>query len=157
MRAKSYALFGAVLAVGLLAAGPVRAHEGHDTPGALPPAPHGGVVQEAAHKSAHAGGAPEEELFFEAVYKDKKLSLYPLALSPESTTTFKPLKPGDLSGVEAKVEMPRAKKTEKLGLTPGPNGFEASFDAKDASRFIVHVTAMHKKEAKVAKLQIEKN
>jgi len=133
----------------------LRAHEGHDTPGALPPSPHGGVAAEAEHKVAHKEGAPEDELFFEAVYKNRKLEIYPLLLSPQNTAIFKELSPKELKTVEVKVEFPRTKKIENVSFALGEKAIEAKFDPKGANRFVVHVSASHKNEVKVAKVQIE--
>lgn len=139
----------------VLACPNLRAHEGHDNPGAMPPAPHGGMVKEAAHKVAHKEGAPEDELFFEVTYKNNELKIYPLLLSPENTKTFKKMSPGDLAKTEIKVEFPRAKKTDSIAVVPGPDAFAGKFDAKGANRFIVHVLTHHNKEEKLAKIQLE--
>lgn len=137
---------------------PSQAHEGHDTPGALPPAPNGGRVQEAQHKKAHAPDAKEPELFFEAVYKDKKLSVYPLSLGPVDMSLFKAVSPkSELQGVTLKVENARSKKVETLTAKITDSAIEAAFDPKDGKRFIVYVSALHNGEAKDAKIQVEKN
>lgn len=135
------------------------AHEGHGIPGALPPAPHGGVVQETEHKSENKHSAAEEvELFFEAVYKDKELNIYPLTLAAGNTTTFTALSPTkDISNVVLKIEFPRTKKMELLKTTVTGNSIRAPFDAKNLNRFIIHVSATQKNELKATKLQIETN
>ena len=135
------------------------AHEGHGIPGALPPALHGGVVQEAEHKGNNVHSGKEEvELFFEAVYKDKEITVYPLTFPKDSTSTFQTISAKkDLSGVALMVELPRAKKMEPLKATVTDDGIKATFDSKNANRFIVHVTAKHMQEEKMAKIQIEKN
>ncbi len=136
------------------------AHEGHGIPGALPPAPHGGVVQETEHKEAdvHASGKEEIELFFEAVYKNKELTIYPLTFPKDSTATFQVLSAKkELSNVVLKIENPRAKKIETLKTVLIDENIKASFDSKNANRFIVHVIAKQGGEEKMAKIQIEKN
>lgn len=135
------------------------AHEGHGIPGALPPAPHGGVVQEAEHKGADVHSGKEEvELFFEAVYKDKEITVYPLTFAKDSTASFVGLPAKkELSSVTLKVEFPRAKKVESLKATVTDEAIKAPFDAKKVNRFIVHVLATHGSEEKVAKIQIERN
>jgi hypothetical protein len=137
----------------------VVAHEGHGIPGALPPALHGGIVQEAEHQSKDVHSGKEEvELFFEAVYKNKEITVYPLTFPKDSTATFQLLSAKkDLSGVTLKVELPRAKKTELLKATVTEDGIKAPFDSKGANRFIVHVAAKHMQEEKAAKIQIENN
>lgn len=135
------------------------AHEGHGIPGALPPAPHGGVVQEAGHvgEDKHAHGKEETELFFEVVYKDKELSIYPLALMPDKTNAFVPVGAKTaLSKIDLKAELPRAKKVEKLTPKIEDEAIKAAFDSKGVNRFIVHVGAEFEKEMKLAKVQIEK-
>lgn len=136
------------------------AHEGHGIPGALPPAPHGGVVQEAEHKETnlHKGKEEEAELFFEAVYKGKDLKVYPLALLPGNANSFVVLSPiKDLTKIAVQVEFPRTKKTEVMKVNVNGESIQTTFDAKGANRFMVHVTAEHGKELKAAKLQIETN
>ncbi len=137
------------------------AHEGHGIPGALPPAPHGGVVQETQHQEAdiHAGKEEEEvELFFEAVYKNKEIIVYPLTFPKDSTASFVNLPAKkELSAVTLKVELPRAKKIETLKASVTDETIKASFDAKKANRFIIHVNAKHRGEEKAAKIQIEQN
>ncbi len=148
-----------VVLVVFLFAGHAHAHEGHGIPGALPPAPHGGVVQEAEHKeNASHDEKGEVELFFEAVFKGKEITVYPLTFPKDSTASFVGLPAKkDLSGVTLKVELPRAKKMESLTTTVTEDAIKASFDSKNANRFIVHVFAKHANEEKVAKIQIEKN
>ncbi len=150
------------MGLALLVIFPLRAlaHGNHGSPGALPPPLHGGVVQEAEHKGvdAHAHGkeGEEVELFFEAVYKDKELSVYPLTYAQGSTASFVAFPHKDLSGVTLKAENPRTKKVETLKTTVADDAIKAAFDSKNANRFIVHVTAKHANEEKVAKIQIEK-
>lgn len=137
----------------------VWAHEGHGIPGALPPAPHGGVIQEAEHtaQDVHGGDAKEEtELFIEVVYKDKQLSVYPLTLDPKKPNAFLKLSPAKaLSKVTMKAEFPRQKKTETLITKIDEEAIRAIFDAKGTNRFIVHLASEFQKEAKIAKVQIE--
>ncbi len=138
---------------------PVYAHEGHGIPGALPPAPHGGMVQEAQHagEDVHEEGKEETELFFEVVYKNKEISIYPLSLPANKPTLFVPVSvKGTLSKVELKAEFPRAKKIEKLSPLIEEGVIKAGFDSKGANRFIVHIAAEYEKEVKLAKVQIEK-
>lgn len=143
-------------------------HEGHGIPGALPPAPHGGIVQEAGdvggedhhdheHEGEHEEKKEETELFFEVTYKDKELSIYPLALRPEKPNAFAilPIK-GTFSKVALKAEFPRAKKFETLVATVGDNTIKAPFDSKNANRFIVHIGVEFENEMKLAKVQIER-
>lgn len=135
-----------------------HAHEGHDMPGALPPAPHGGVVKEAGHTGVvQHHGKEETELFFEVVYKGNELSVYPLALPVGKTNIFVPVSPKNaLTKIELKVEFPRTKKRETLSAKVDTDAIRASFDSKGANRFILHVAAEYEKEQKLAKVQIER-
>lgn len=172
-----------IIALSLFSLGQIGiCHEGHGIPGALPPAPHGGVVQEAvdveehAHdehghkdeheqdghgsnekKHAHVEGKEETELFFEVTYKDKEIAVYPLALQSEKKNTFTllPVK-GVLSKIELKAEFPRAKKFEPLSPKIADDSIKVAFDSKNANRFIVHVKVEFEKEMKLAKVQIER-
>ena len=139
---------------------PLFAHDGHAIPGSLPPAPHGGNVQEASHKEkGHAHeGADEVELFFEAVYKDKILKVFALGLPAKDPSSFTSLSPKtELTNIQIKVENPRTKKMETINPQVGDDAVTAKFDMKGANRFIVHVSADHKKETKAAKIQLEVN
>lgn len=143
------------------------AHEGHGIPGALPPAPHGGTVQEATHNEPEEehehghehgeGGEKEEaELFFEGVYKGTELKIFPLALMPGNTASFVKLSAKEaLSNVSIKIEYPRAKKTEVIKATLAEDAVVATLDARAVNRFIVHITADHDKETKSSAIQIE--
>lgn len=128
------------------------AHEGHDQPGALPSAPHGGKVKEAT------GGTktgPEAELFFEAVFQEPSLKLYPLTI--DDSGAFKALSPKqDLSKVSVEIEFPRAGKKTKPEVTTGSDLLETTVSTKGATRFMVILSAIHKGESKKAKIQVEK-
>lgn len=127
------------------------AHEGHDQPGAMPSAPHGGKLKEA---SGGTNRGSESELFFEAVFEDSSLKLYPLTLTDGSA--FKALSPKkDLSNLSVEIEFPRAGKRAKLPVTSGADVLEATVNTRGAKRFLVLVSATHKGETKKTKLQVE--
>lgn len=136
----------------------VFAHGDHEGPGALPPPPNGGRVEEAKHHVEHAEKeeAKEDELFYEAFYKDKQLKIFALLLSESDRTMFKPLSATEFSRVSVKVEFPRAKKFQDLTPTVSKEMIAAPFDPKGANRFIVHVSAFHNNELKEASIQLEK-
>ncbi len=153
------------------------AHEGHSIPGALPPAPHGGNVEEASHldaelhgdsKDEHQGQDENEhahekqdhvnefELFIEVLYAHKRLSIFPLAILPSDPKSFVSLSPQkDLKDVVIKIEIPRTKTITEVKPNIGAENFSVEFDAKKYNRFIVHVLSVHQQEAKLAKVQIE--
>ena len=131
----------------LLTTSTLFAHEGHGVPGSVPPAPHGGKLKEAT------GGG--KELFFEAVYNDGQLSLYPLHITNDNS--FAAVSPkGQLTNVSVSVELPRSKKVQKLETKNDEEAIQAGFDVKGASRFIVLVSAKYAGTVKKAKIQIEK-
>lgn len=142
-------------------------HEGHGIPGALPPAPHGGVVQEAKHEeeehgheheeAPHSeGDAEEPELFFEAVYKDKELKIYPLVLPSGANPMFQVLSPlKEFSSVGMKIEFPRAKVTQEVKPSVQTDAIRVAFDAKKVNRFLIHLVVKQGKEMKRATIQVE--
>jgi len=168
----------------ILAAGRATAHEGHGIPGALPPGPHGGVVAESGeagghsheqghdhdhggdeHLHEHLGDAKpkphahvenEKEYFFEAVFKDGKVKVYPLTFGA-NTSTFVVVSPKTMKNVVLRAEVPRKKLNEVLKTTLTDESIEAAYDAKKANRFLVHVAAEIDGKALTSKLQIEKN
>ncbi len=131
------------------------AHEGHDTPGALPPPPNGGKLAEAAHEGGHAHGAKEEaEIFVEAKLDGKKLKVFAHALEG---STFKTLSPSaSLSLSEVKIEQPRSKKTTVVPVKASGNYWEADIGQVSDRRILVYASLMDGKEKKTAKIQIEK-
>lgn len=147
-----------LLAVALCcASAQALAHEGHDSPGALPAPPHGGKISEAAHSGKHEGGAEEMELFVEAKLQGTTLKLYALGLDPTNTKTWKALNPSEkLSVTEAKVEMPRSKKIIPVALKAGADSWEAEIGSVKERRIFVHATFVDGKEKKQTKIQLEK-
>jgi hypothetical protein len=147
----------AIAAIFLVTLSTSYAHEGHGTPGALPAAPHGGIVQEAEHHgTGEHHGKEERELFFEVVYKNKELSIYPLTLGTGNSFTALSAK-NDLTNVKLKIEHPRSKKVETPKFEVLENMIRTNFDAKSTNRFIVYLIADFEKESKNVKIQIEKN
>lgn len=130
---------------------PIYAHEGHDSPGALPSAPHGGKVKEAMVKG---GKRSASELFFEVTYQDKKLTVYPLVLSSDSKE-FVAAPKSEVGKIGVRVKSKSSKK--KLSLKPASGSLEASFDSQGMNWFDVYVSALHKNESKEAKIHFESN
>lgn len=143
-KAVTYLLF---LSLTMTAAG----HEGHDQPGAMPSAPHGGKVKESTGGTKQGS---ETELFFEAVFEEPSLKLYPLTTDEHGA--FKGLSPKkDLSNSSIEIEFPRAGNRTKTKFTHGADFLEASVATRGAKRFLVIVNATHKGESKKTKLQVE--
>lgn len=140
-----------------LSAGPAYAHEGHDSPGALPPPPNGGKMAEASHAGAHAGGAEERELFIEAKLQGSKVLLFAQGLSATNTKVWQALSPGpELKVIEAKIELPRAKRSLPVTLKVNGKGWEGDLSSVKEHRLIVVVDILDGKEKKTAKVQLEK-
>lgn len=127
------------------------AHQGHDAPGALPSAPHGGKVKEAMVKG---GKKSSSELFFEVVYEDKKITVYPLVLTADNKD-FQSAPKKEVGKIGVRVKFTKGE--TKLTLKPATNGLESAFDPKGLNWFDVYVTAEHQSEPKEAKIHIEFN
>lgn len=138
-----------LLMLGLSMAAP--AHEGHDQPAGMPSALHGGKVKESTGGTKKGS---EAELFFEAVYEEPNLKLYPLTTDEHGA--FKALSPKkDLSNVAVEIEFPRAGKRAKTAYTQTADSFDATVATKGAHRFLVIINASHKGETKKTKVQVE--
>lgn len=125
---------------------------------------HGKEAKEAGHShdENEKGGKHEEHeeeatLFFEAVYKDKLLTLYPLVLPPTQKVVFEALAPKALSNISVRIEFPRAKRFEDITMATGDVAYTARFDSRGANRFLVHVSVTHGGERKRAKVQVEED
>lgn len=130
----------------------VQAHGDHSAPGALPPPFFGGRLAEAKGPTDTASG----ELFFEAVYKDKKISVYPLLIEPKNLKVFKPLSAKDFLPTEISLTNPRTKKVEKFTPIANDKALEVNFDMKDAKRVVLQMAVNHDGMKKVLEMQIEK-
>lgn len=149
--------FVTVLLAGIIGAS-ASAHEGHESPGALPLAPNGGKIAEAAHAGADQHhGKGEAEIFIEAKLEGTKLKLYAHALGPADQTVFKSLKPGaNLSFVEVKMELPRTKKTTILKVAAKEGFWESELGSVAERRLLILATVMDGAEKKTARIQIER-
>lgn len=146
----------------------VHSHEGHDMPGAMPPAPHGGEVKAAEHdekeesKEKHAEKGHEHheeegeiEIFFEVVYAKKAVKIYPLTLNPKNPKVFSSLPTNSFKDVSLSIELPRQKKTEAVQVNVTETSFDAAFDPKAVFRFFANISAKYEGEEKKAKVQVE--
>lgn len=132
-------------------------------PGALPPAPHGGIVEpmREAHSSSKPEGEekkekPEKEIFVEGTYQNKQVVLYPYTIKPPKTAVFSPIIANkSLSDVRLRVEFPVERKEASLPVTVTNDALVATLDAEHTHRFIVHLSATHGGESKRVKIQIE--
>lgn len=146
---------------GLLAFG-AFAHEGHETPGALPPAPHGGKVGAAECDPSMKDHSKEKyEVFLEAKVVGSVLNIYPLGLGGDSTKVFKTLKPSDTLKIsELKIEFPRSKKTLNVPAKTLEDRWEVALENATERRFLVHAKVLDNhggnSETKTAKIQVER-
>ena len=142
----------------VLASSSLMGHEGHDVPGSLPLPPHGGKITEAEHAEAQKGHKHGEgdELFFEAVYSNRQIKVYPLLLKSSDATRFAKMNPAkELKDVSLSVEFPRKKKSEPLQAEMKADGLVASFNPKGSHRFILNIKSTFANEKLIAKIQLE--
>ncbi len=139
----------------------IYAHEGHDNPGAVPPAPNGGVLEEAMH--IHHGShnhshkeANEREIFYEGVYRNNKISIFPLQLDPNKYKHFISLNNKEFK--EVKIDIVDARKKEKLDLKFSVSDKAWIIDVSKvrARRFLLDVSGVFKGAKYQAKVQVER-
>lgn len=136
----------------------ILAHEGHDIPGALPIAPHGGVLKEAHHihkgSHHHHGKAIKREIFFEGKYENNKIYIYPLELEGEMFTS---LKVAEMSDIKIKVIDGRSRKEISGNLEPQGKSWVFTLKKTRARRFLIKIDVLYKKAPYKAIVQVEKN
>lgn len=138
-------------------------------PGAMPPAPHGGVVEpmrvpdledraeetEEREKAQRKVDKKPDEIFVEGRYRNKEVRLYPLSIVPPKVALFSAISPTDFTEVQAKVEFPYEGKTMDLPVTINNGAFAAPLDADYSHRFFIYLNAKHHGVAKRVKIQLE--
>lgn len=138
----------------------VLAHGDHATPGAIPPAPHGGALQEAKHKHNHAKHdhkeASKREIFFEAKLDGKELKIYPLEIEPKESKTFLPIKTDDFTNVKIVVMDARKNKEIESKWYREKDYWPADFSNMKGRRFKIHISADLSGALFKATMQIEK-
>ena len=150
------------------------AHEGHDSPGALPPPPNGGRIgaaenpahkEKEAHEHEHEEGEGkdheeekvEAELFLEAKLEGTLLKIFPHQLEPERSMVFKSLKPSaNLKMEEVKIELPRSRKTYVVPFKVNDDRWEASTGVVKDRRLLIFPTVSEAGTRKTTRIQIEK-
>lgn len=147
----------------LITAARVGAHEGHDTPGALPTAPFGGRLGAAEddesheHQESEHEHEGESEIFVEVKLVDRSLKIYAHKLDEKDPSTFVRLMPGrEVVLRSVSIEQPREKKNSTVAFTPQTDHWEASIASIAAKRMIVHLTLQAEDETKKAKVQLER-
>lgn len=133
-RSKAALFLASTLFLFASGARPVRAHEGHGTPGALQ-APHGGVMQSTP------------ELFFELVSDSSGLKIFPM------THELVPVPPAEVT-VSATSQAPKKKK-EPVKLAASGDHWEAKVDAKGAYRYTLELQVQFKGKKRKVAFQVE--
>lgn len=127
-------------------------------PGALPPGFWGGVVEpfrESKSETVENAAKGEPQLFFEAMYHEGELRLYPLTIQPPKTSVFSKLSPRELSEIQATAEFPWEGRTQDLPISVTDEALVSRIDAQNTHRFIVHLKAVHRGKMKFVNLQVE--
>lgn len=147
----------------LIAATRVRAHEGHDTPGALPTAPFGGRLGAAEDDGSHEHSESEHEhedeseIFVEVKLVARSLKIFAHKLEEKDPSTFVRLTPGrEVALKSILIEQPREKKSSTVPFTLQADHWEASIASIAAKRLMVHLTLQVGDETKKAKVQLER-
>lgn len=137
------------------------AHEGHDKPGAIPPAPHGGVLAEASH--SHNGSknhdhmvASEKEIFFEGILKNGKLQIFPLQLDTKNGAVFIPVGKTEITDMVIIVKDPRKNLIVSKEYSEAKSGWIVDLSEKRGRRFIANITFLLNGAKYKATLQIER-
>lgn len=138
----------------------VFAHKDHSAPGAIPPAPHGGVIKEAIHK--HRGShhhdhvkASKKEVFIEGVYKEGNIELYPLELEPKEAKFFIPIKLDQISEVKIKTINPRDKSVLSDNYTLDNDKFLIKLENNKSRRIVVEYSGILNGARYATKVQVE--
>jgi hypothetical protein len=153
----------------------VYSHGDHSIPGAIPVAPHGGVVAEASHKHKesahthkHSKGSDgdkahkheekqkEKEIFFESKMRGSKIYLYALELDPIKSMSFITREISEFKNMRVTLLDPRKKKTYAVKAVAAGDHWELSLSGIRGRRFIVNVITLFENEQYKAKVQVEK-
>lgn len=142
------------------------AHDDHEMPGSLPPAPHGGQLGELSdflEETNKSGSALVEEknieIFIEAKLENETLKLFCLSLDSKNKKVFKSLRPqSDIQILELKIEMPRSKKEKILTnfISIEKEYWSANIGQLKDRRFFVVLTLNAQQKKKKVKIQIER-
>ena len=140
----------------------LHAHEGHDTPGALPTALFGGRLGAAEELGGHQEGEEHEhddesEIFIELKLDGSTIKIFAHALDPKDPSTFTRLSPGpELTLTTLRIEQPRTKVTGDFRCVQTGDHWETSIAQVTAKRMIAYVTLRAGAESKQAKIQLER-
>jgi hypothetical protein len=113
-----------------------NAHEGHDkTPGSAA-APHGGIIKGSEH------------LYLELVTDQGGVKLYPLDHDMKAVA-IKDVK------IDAKMSIPRTKKTEPVKLVIEGDHYDARIPAKGLNRYDLDLSVTHAAKTEKIKFSVE--
>ena len=137
------------------------AHEGHDVPGAIPPAPHGGVISEAKHM--HHGShdhdhheASKREIFFEGRFNNNQIEIYALELDSKTHKTFITLDNKKFSKFNVKVIDARKKKTLDTDVKLVKKHWTVKITNNRVRRFFVDIHGLYDGAKYKARIQVER-
>lgn len=145
-----------VLGLSIMVGAWAYGHEGHDIPGSLPPAPHGGKVAEVEHE-VEPTAKDAQDYYLEAKLEGNQIKIYPLVLDNKNKKIFKAVSPStDLQMTELKLEMPRAKQAKSLVIKTEGTYWVADVGEIKERRILVHSSISDKNLKATAKIQIER-
>jgi hypothetical protein len=149
-----------IIILSLIISSKILAHGDHSEPGAIPPAPHGGTVEEAKHahdkhKHDHKE-ASKKEIFFEGVFKAKTIKIYPLVLDPNGHKAFLEQDTSNFSKVSVVLKDPRKNKEYQAKLISKKKFWEISLSDIRGRRFILKITAYFEGAKYVTDVQVER-
>ena len=143
----------------------VFAHGDHSTPGAIPPAPHGGILGEAEHQDGEHGHKghnhkstekEESEVFYEAIVKKNLLRVYPLKLETKKGKSFKSMKVTQKNKGVIEILNPRSRKSYNLPIVLKVDHWQINLDKIKGRRFILKIESLYNKDKYKGKIQVER-
>lgn len=139
-----------IMALFLLTSLSTYGHGDHHHKDRLPPAPHGGSLEE-AHKVKHHYAI---NVFFEVKKSGKNVSIFPLMLSPEKKS-FEAMDVSKLGKPSFKLIDPRKKKDYSPELKTAKDHWMFSLKGISGRRFIVDISTSLKDKKYSAKIQFD--
>lgn len=136
-------------------------HGDHSIPGAIPPAPHGGILGEAKHDHgiSHMHDhkkASEREIFFEGIYKNKSLTVHFLELDPKTTKFFFIHDFTDLKDLKISIQDARKKKKISKDHKLLDKKVIIDMNGQRARRLFVKISGKYKGAKYSSEFQVER-
>lgn len=150
-----------VLFFSLLISVKLYAHGDHHIPGAIPPSPNGGVLEEAKHHHGHShkhdhGEAEEREIFYEAKYSNKEILIFPLQLDPKTNKSFIALDTKSFSKLKIEVKDARKNKVVAKDFERMVKNWKIDASKIRGRRLIISVSGNYKGANYKANVQVER-